>query len=376
MTISLHTQIPFGNACDSAIDLSGELAEVSFAADPHGAPERLWFCFRLENAGVPRRLRLALKHFESMLGADDSGASFRPVIRHPGRDWERLGPGRLERLPDGRKRLLWDLELGAQADVAACYPYGQDELDALVRDGKGFWRLDSIGVSQGGRPLLRLSNAPGEVGGKRPGLYLVARQHSGETPGSWVLDGCLRHLAGLGKGAPLVWALPLANADGVAQGDYGKDNFPWDLNRAWASPPMRHEVLCYQGDLLRWRERCQAAFVADFHAPGLAESDGLYCYLPPWHESWHRAQAEAWSGPIGRSLGPDFAAEEFGRVANYPSRFNTEGLLQTWSRKELGVAAATFETPYSMLRGRVLERGDFQEMGRRIALGILEKLPR
>src|SRR5690606_24228363 len=100
-------------------------------------------------------------------------------------------------------------------DFAYCYPYGATELDALLAESNGYWRRDTFGVSPQGRPMVRLCNDYGHKENQRPGLYLLARQHSGETPGSWMLDGFLRRVAELGDAAPLVWAAPLTNIDGV-----------------------------------------------------------------------------------------------------------------------------------------------------------------
>ena len=136
-------------------------------------------------------------------------------------DWQRLEAGIVGQLPDGRTCVTWVVgappgpPYPSYLDVAYCYPYGLPEVEALMRETEGYWQADIIGVSQGGRPLVRLSNAYGQAGGQRPGLYLIARQHSGETPGSWVLDGFLRHLVLLGEAAPLVWSVPLTNIDGV-----------------------------------------------------------------------------------------------------------------------------------------------------------------
>ena len=95
----------------------------------------------------------------------------------------------------------------ASIEVAFCFPYGQDELDRLVA-ASGL-RLQAVGACERGRPLLRLDNGPGERGSSRPGLFILACQHSGETPGSWVLDGLLKRLASLGAAAPLTWAMIL-----------------------------------------------------------------------------------------------------------------------------------------------------------------------
>ena len=94
-------------------------------------------------------------------------------------------------------------------------------------------------------------------------------------PGSWVLDGLLRHAAqALDPSQLLIWVTPFAHLDGIVQGDYGKDPFPWDLNRAWTTPPMRHEVRVMQSDMTRWSQRCQPALVLDLHAPSPGEADG------------------------------------------------------------------------------------------------------
>jgi hypothetical protein len=258
--------------------------------------------------------------------------------------------------------------------VAYCYPYGRPDVEALVRDSAGYWHADTIGVSQGARPLVRLSNDPGTPGGDRPGLYLIARQHSGETPGSWVLDGFLRHVASLGNKAPLVWAIPLTNIDGIEGGDYGKDNFPYDLNRAWGSPPMRHEVLVFQRDIARWAARCRPLLAIDMHAPGACETGGIYCYMPDprQHPDLYESTLR-WTTAISRALTPRYAAKTFERVADYPSRWETPNFSRyLWSKYKL--CAFGLETPYAMVNDRVLTREEYRKAGVRLAEGIVDHL--
>jgi hypothetical protein len=316
-----------------------------------------------------------------MLGGDPP-QYMRPVVRYGAEPetWQRLGEGRVTRRPDGQTRVAWEVRApqsaseSAFADVAYCYPYGRIEVEALVRSSGGYWQADSIGLSQDGRSVLRLSNDYGQVDGQRPGLYLMARQHSGETPGSWVLDGFLRQIAALGEAAPLVWAVPLANVDGVEGGDYGKDNYPYDLNRAWGRPPMRHEVLVFQADLGRWAERCNPALVLDMHAPGACETSGIYCYLPDpaVHSRFHQ-EALSWTASIKGALTPVYAADCFERVARYASRWETPRCTgYCWSRH--GVCGLGVETPYAMAGDLVLTREHYREAGARMAAGVVAKL--
>jgi hypothetical protein len=373
MALKVDTGIAYGNACDVSIGEERGMPVVSFAAGTHGGPECLWFCFRLLQTATearPVKVKLVLKHFYNMLGAGNALA-VRPVMKSADGDWVRLGAGTAEELPDGRLQLAWSIDLpGAFVDVAFCYPYGRAEVEALVRETKGYWQAQVIGVSQGARQLVRLSNAPGKEGGERPGLYLVARQHSGETPGSWVLDGFLRRMAEAGEAAPLVWAVPLTNVDGVEQGDYGKDNFPYDLNRAWGKPPMRHEVLVYQRDMDRWKKRCQPVLGIDFHAPGACETDGLYCYLPrPDTFPQQHDEAARWAEALAHALTPDYAADDFKRVAKYASRWETPG-FSSYCCSALEMPALSIEAPYALVRETVLTRKHYQEAGARLAAAV------
>ena len=348
---------------------------MSFSPDPHGGPECLWFCFRVHFAAPnpASRVSLVLKHAENALGGEQM-EHFRPVVRCDENAWVRLGAPRVHTLPDGRREAEWTIQPPERtADVALCYPYGPENVLDLLKDCPGHLTGDTIGVSQQARPLLRVSNDYGRPGGDRPGVYVVARQHSGEVPGSWVLDGFLRALAERGQQAPLVWGVPLSNIDGVMEGDYGKDNFPYDLNRAWGQPPMRHEVLVIQRDVYRWKQRCRPALGLDFHAPGGCEKGGCYFYLPkpqdyPEH---HRLMGE-WVEQISQAVDGQYVNPDCGQVALYPSRWETASLTQFFC--EQGIPALSMETPYALVGRRVLELDDYRRIGEQLAEAVCRQL--
>lgn len=357
---------PYRNVCDLEFRDRDGADEVAFAAAPHGSPETLWFCFRLarQPGAEVRPLRLVLQHAETMLGCNRP-EGMRPVVRTPNVDWVRQPAPEVRELPDGRSEWCWSVTTSEPwLDVALCYPYGRDEIAAL-RSRCGIWRQDTIGVSHASRPIERLANDYGEEGGDRPGIYCVARQHSGEVSGSWALDGFLDRMAELGDAAPLIWAAPLSNIDGVEQGDYGKDNYPYDLNRAW-EPLMRHETLVISRDILRWRQRCRPIAVLDWHSPAGTASDGIFVFGPdPDRVPELAAAAEPWLEVLADSLGP-VAAEQFSRVVTYRSRWETM-TLGRWVRERLELQSLTFEVSYAMSQDGVLTREDYRQAGRRLA---------
>jgi hypothetical protein len=370
---AVDVDIPYGNACLVEIDDGADPVRLLFSPHPHGGTEALWFCFRVERAEGARDVTLVLRNPQNLLGAGDL-ARLRPVIRRAGADWERMPPAEVEQSPDGRRHAAWTVRAPAMHfDIAFCYPYGDPEVEQLADGSGGRLRLDEIGASQEGRPMLRIANGPGLPGEERPGVYLVARQHSGETPGSWVLDGFLREVASLGEAAPMAWAVPLADVDGVERGDYGKDGYPYDLNRGWGRPPMRHETLVIQRDVDLWRTRCRPALALDFHAPGACESEGVYAYFPDNYDE-ARIRQDRWASALAEAL-REYAAAEFGRVARYPSRWETPHFTD-YCRETLDVAALSVETPYALCGEILMTRERYREVGSRIARAVSGRLRR
>jgi len=380
MAYEVSCDFPGGNVCDVVIDDSQSPAVIEFSADPHGGPEALWFCFRVTHSGKSGgdKLTLRLRHYLSLAytHADMTG-SIRPVLRRLDSDWHRLGVGERLDYDDGRIDLQWTVDGPATRswlEVAFCYPHGPADVQRLVSECGGYWRADTIGVSAGGRPMLRLSNQSGQIGSDRPGVYLLSHQHAGETSGGWALHGLLRGLAESGEKSAVVWAVPIADVDGVVQGDYGKDGYPYDLNRAWGHPPMRHETLVLQHDMRLWAQRCKPTLALDSHSPGACEATGIYCYQhDPVTAPRRHDLVKPWAEAFQQALQPQYAAEDFARVANYKSRWDSPTFTD-FAGVELDCAAIAFETSYALAGDLVLTREHYEDIGKRLAGVIAERL--
>jgi hypothetical protein len=363
-----------GNA--AVLDIRRERGEwvVEFMSEPRNGTERLWFNLECTGAGG-RRVRFAWMNAHLCLGTGsaEAMANARPVVRLDAGDWRRVKKVQVHERPLGGHFLTFTTPAPCRRVQAAfCYPYGPDDLKATLKKTRGIWDVEAIGLTGKGRELLRVHAAADKKRPGRPGVYIVARQHSGEVPGTWVLDGILRAVAAEEPARRLRriewWAVPFVDLDGAVEGNYGKDCFPIDFNRAWADMPMRPEVGAIQEDLRYFAEGRRRRLVLDLHGPGGGETR-VYMMHP--RKNAPKAQREA-----AKSLQecicaqiPEQPPERLGVVPEYGIRWNWRHNLSSWAwdglNKTLGV---TIETAYQPIGdGLWSDRDDYREIGRRLA---------
>ncbi|MBI4977689.1 MAG: succinylglutamate desuccinylase/aspartoacylase family protein [Spirochaetes bacterium] len=372
MQLQITDRIPYGNVCAVETVTEAAVNVVRFAAAAHGGIERLWFCFRIDNPSpetLPAETRIEMKHVTSMLGNSRDGI---PVIRYDGGEWTRLSAGTEVMRTDGHRSLFWNIATpGTYAEIAWCYPYGEAEIDTLIGDCHGFWNNNEIGVSQNGNAIKRLSNSYGEKNSTTPGIYITARQHSAEVSGSWVLDGFLRRMANAGAEAPLIWCVPLTNIDGILAGDYGKNPYPHDLNRAWdPRAPMRHETKLFMADQNIWKDRCAPALFLDFHSPSMGEKD-IYCFTSKTAAEHFPLLAPLINELKSRLI--PFGSTDFERHADYKP-FDVWGQHQNateHAENDLHIPAISFETSYYMAGNKIMTIPDYRHAGTLIAEAVL-----
>lgn len=340
---------------------------VRFLSEPRTSPQSLWFHLEADNLqGKP--VRFVWVNADHALGNAGNLGNIRPVMRPFGGGWTRCPSAEVIETADGRRELAFEqTEPCSRVAVAFCFPYGLDHF-RLALDETRLPAPDIIGITGQGRPLPRIRLSEGN----ETGIYVTARQHAGETPGSWVLDGLLRALAKEGLGGIDWWIVPFVDLDGVENGDYGKDAHPWDFNRAWEKMPMRPEVLSIQADLRRFAARHPRRLTIDLHAPGHAE-DGLWVFMPRSHRPPEQRQAsERFVGSLA-SVFTEVEPSKLKRETNYASRWGMDATATSWVWDNLkGTTAVSVETSYQSLAGRRLDIDGYREIGGRLVSAARE----
>lgn len=121
--------------------------------------------------------------------------------------------------PEGRPLRLWHIAEGAPSKMRA----GTRSL--LSRPPRGWFSWISVGQ----RPM----DTPSKH------VWLMARQHSWESPTSWVCEGLVRFLLSNDAEAARIrrsvafHILPMNDPDGVARGGVRFNKYGYDLNRNW-----------------------------------------------------------------------------------------------------------------------------------------------
>jgi predicted deacylase len=366
MSIGLQTDFAGGNGRLLSVDEAQSPPLVRFAAEPRNCPEAMWFHFLLTGLRG-RGARCTLANPEQTLGGWDWSTN-RIVWRRPDGPFARSGPAQRIDLPGGRAEWAWDWHgEGDVLEVAHCLPYQLADLEATLAETRPGFQATQIGVTQAGRPILRLFNRTGD--GNALAVYLTARSHAGETPGSWVLDGLLRHVAQDRRLQQVVWwAVPFVNLDDVVEGSYGKDPWPHDCNRAYGpGGAKRAEVGAVVADVRRLKATARLRFLCDLHAPSHREQS-VYVPLRGWG-------SDSPINPIGERFAerlhaatPTDIRSPIAHLTPRPGVSRQEGLSASrWARDELGIDAICLEASYQG-NGRVYYGvADYRRIGAALA---------
>lgn len=243
------TDFEAGAAADIHYRKDGSIG-FSIPKDPGGS-QYLWFYFKVFNCGKDP-LEFVL---ENAVGAHQTGRRWnisRPVFSSDGRTWVHAEEtsyfnafglaSKLGIQPVFRFRspiiadTLW---------VAYSYPYTSRDLKAFlepIEDSQGV-AISVLGKSEEGRDIAMVQITGDQLPekNKKQSIWIVGREHPGETPSSYICEGIIGALLGSASGSLLRDAfdfaiIPMLNVDGVAHGYYYHNARGVNLARDWVEP--------------------------------------------------------------------------------------------------------------------------------------------
>lgn len=205
--------------------------------DDTAADIRQWFHFTVRSDARKRRRLVIANASEATFPNGWDG--YRAMVQRAGRGWARA-----ETAYDGSALTIVHEPRSAITRYAYFAPYSCARLEKLLRHSaeRPWVDVSRIGESVQGRPLHSVSFGDREA---RRTFWLIARQHPGETPASWAMEGLLDRLA-TGEdeavGALLadtrVVVVPLVNPDGAELGNHRTSASGVNLNRVWDDPSV------------------------------------------------------------------------------------------------------------------------------------------
>lgn len=231
---------------------------LAIRADSH-ADFRQWFHFRVQGA-VGQLLRLRFTNAAACTYVE-GWRDYRAVASYDRRHWFRVPTAF-----DGQEMVVTHTPERDSVYYAYFEPYSWERhLDLLGRmDALPRTRVSTLGSSVEGRDLdLVTVGEPGN--GKRP-VWVIARQHPGETMAEWFVEGMLERLtdpadatARVMRDGVVFHVVPNMNPDGSVRGNLRTNAAGANLNREWLEPSRERSP-----EVFAVREAMHATGVAAF----------------------------------------------------------------------------------------------------------------
>jgi murein tripeptide amidase MpaA len=310
-------------------------------ADSH-ADIRQWFHFRLQGAaGYTARIRILNAGEATYI---DGWPGYAAVASYDRTHWFRVPTSF-----DGRELVIAHAPERDSIYYAYFEPYSWERHLSLLgeADASPHARVVDLGATVEGRDLNAVivgTPAPG-----RKSLWIIARQHPGETMAEWYVEGLLHRLldgsdpvARLLRERAVVHVVPNMNPDGSVRGNLRTNAAGANLNREWMTPSIERSP-----EVLHVRAAMQAAGVDAFldvhgdEALPYVFTDGNE-RLPEY--SPRMAALEQGFGAALKFANPDFQTIH-GYAADKETKVNLT-IASKWVGHNFGGLALTLEMPF------------------------------
>lgn len=253
----------FDSGSVEVLDLSDPASIRLRLRNDNAADIRQWFHFRLFGA-EQQPVRMVFEN-ASTATYPDGWPDYRAVASYDRQDWFRV-PTRYD---NGQLIIEHTPEQGS-VFYAYFEPYSHERhLDFVARAAQSpFATLDSLGSTVQGRELDRL--VIGEALPERVPVWVIARQHPGETMAEWFVEGLVSRLLDASdpvarciRERAVVHVVPNMNPDGAVLGNLRTNAAGRNLNREWLEPDAAAspEVFLVRREM----ERTGCALFLDIH---------------------------------------------------------------------------------------------------------------
>lgn len=322
--------------------VDGARADLSIRNDVAGDGTRSeflqWFHFRVSGA-EQSGARLRIVNAGATTYAD-GWRDYRAVASWDRRHWERLPTAF-----DGQVMTIELPPAPGPSYVAYFEPYSWERHLALLADScaRGA-RLRRLGATAQGRDMDALV-----IGTGLHPVWIIGRQHPGETMAEWFIEGLLGRL--LDEADPLARALrqlatfhivPNMNPDGSVLGNLRTNATGANLNREWLTPTMeRSPEVKLVRDAMHVTG-CAAFF--DVHGDeALPYVFAAGCEMLPAFGERQRAEQELFSADF-RAASPDFQSRHGYSAGKY--REDVLKLASKYVGHAFGCLSLTLEMPF------------------------------
>ncbi|HBR96830.1 MAG TPA: hypothetical protein DD979_05565 [Gammaproteobacteria bacterium] len=302
-----------------------------------------WFYFRTSQV----KGQACVYHITNAAGAAYPGGweNYRAVASYNRRDWFRV-----ETHYDGQTLSIHHQSKHNAVYYAYFAPYSMERHADLIADLQASPRvsLDVLGRSLDGQDLDLLRVAEGEEAGKKS-VWVIARQHPGETMAEWWMEGFLHRLIDRSDAVSralldraVFYVVPNMNPDGSRRGHLRTNAVGANLNREWSQATLAKSPEVYYV-----RERMHQTGVdvsLDIHGDEalpynfIAGTHGIAAWSPE-----REVVLERYKSTLKR-LNPDFQTQ-YGYPPNPPGTANL-GMCSNYVAQTFGCLAMTIEMPF------------------------------
>jgi murein tripeptide amidase MpaA len=302
-----------------------------------------WFHFRLTGA-AGKTVRMVFENAASA-AYPDGWRDYRCVASYDREHWFRIATTRYE-----NGELIVEHTPERDSIYYAYFePYSHERhLDLIARAERSpHARVRNLGSTVDGRDLDLV--VVGNEAPHRAPIWIIARQHPGETMAEWFVDGLLERLldsadpvARALREQALLYVVPNMNPDGAVRGNLRTNAAGRNLNREWRAPdPLASpEVFLVRAEM----ERSGCALFLDIHG----DETLPYVFFSTAEEvpgfTPEAAAAQARFVDTLLAVSPDFQTEE----GYKPGRFGEEllTLASKWVANHFGCVSLTLEMPF------------------------------